>query len=354
MNILVVGKYYAEGFALHIAETLSRMGHAVRRFEPGYRAHRLGAGLGRRVDQVGEAVHGATDNVPAIRARRMRALWQAVDEGPLDAVIVCGDPLWPGEVRELRRRAGAPVAMWFPDAMVNLRRAFFMTAPYDAAFFKEPYLVRVLDGVVTPPVFYLPECFNPAAYELAETDGEAGNFQCDIATAGTQHSWRVSVFRHLAGYDVRIWGGKPPLWMDPNPVAEMYRGRPVFGREKARVFRGAKIVLNSLHYGEVWGLNARLFEVAGIGAFQMVDWRPGLGQLFEDGRELVSFRGIPDLKRKIDWWLPRDEERRAVAEAGMRRAHAEHTYRHRLKLLLATLAGKERGFPMPSIGEPAA
>ncbi len=96
-------------------------------------------------------------------------------------------------------------------------------------------------------------------------------------------------------------------------------------------------------------MNARCFEVAGAGAFQMMDWRPGLAHLFEDGRELITFRGIADLKQKIDHWLPRDAERRAIAAAGMRRAHAEHTYAIRLNLLLDTLAGSQRGFSVPEI-----
>lgn len=39
----------------------------------------------------------------------------------------------------------------------------------------------------------------------------------------------------------------------------------------------------------------------------------------------------------------------AFYEVGMPRAHAEHTYRHRLELLLATLAGAAQGFPLPTI-----
>lgn len=49
MNILIIGKFYIEGFALHIAETLTAMGHAVRRFEPGFRSGRI-AGSARPTD----------------------------------------------------------------------------------------------------------------------------------------------------------------------------------------------------------------------------------------------------------------------------------------------------------------
>lgn len=325
---------------------LVAMGHAVRRFEPGFKSNRVGGRIGHRLDQVRGVIHSATDSIPDIRALRMRALWQVAEQGPLDVVIVCHDFLWPDEVAELKRRTGAAIAMWFPDALVNFGKGFFMNAPYDGLFFKDPYIIHVLTGVVAGPVYYLPECFNPDRHRMPHGEVPGPEYQCDITTAGNQHSWRVAFYQHLAGYDVKLWGQPAPLWLPTGEVKSMQQGRLVLNEDKARAFLGAKIVVNNLHYGEIWGLNARAFEAAGIGAFQMVDWRPGLGQLFEDGKELVSFRGVADLKQKLDAWMPRDAERRDIAAAGMRRAHAEHTYRHRLESLLSTLAGRERGFPI--------
>jgi spore maturation protein CgeB len=350
MNILVIGKFYTEGFALHIAETLTTMGHGVRRFEPGIRSGRIGGLFGQRMNQVRGVIHSATDNVPAVRSRRIKALWQVAEQGPLDVVIVCYDYLWPAEVAELKRITGARVAMWFPDAIVNFGRGFFMNAPYDALFFKDPYIVHAMGDVLKSPVQYLPECFNPERHWLPEAEiGHDAAFHCDITTAGSQHSWRVAFFNHLADYDVKLWGNPAPPWMPAGPVTKMHQARGVYNHDKPRAFRGAKIVVNNLSYGEIWGMNARSFEAAGAGAFQMVGWRPGLGQLFEDGKELISFRSMADLKQKIDYWLPREAERRNIAEAGMRRAHAEHTYELRLRLLLDTLAGTRHGYPVPQI-----
>lgn len=350
MNILVIGKFYTEGCALHIAETLSAMGHNVRRFEPGFKSARIGGRLGHRLDQVRGVIHSATDSLPSVRAQRMRGLWHAAEKGPLDLVIVCHDFLWPAEVAELKRRTSAQVVMWFPDSMVNFGRGFFMNAPYDALFFKDPYIVHALGDVLSSPVYYLPECFNPERHWLPEeVIGHDAAYQCDITTAGNQHSWRVASFKNLTDYDVKLWGNPAPLWMAAGAVSGMHQGRGVYNHDKVRAFRGARIVVNNLHYSETWGVNVRTFEAAGAGAFQMVDWRPGLSQLFEDGKELITFRSMADLQQKIDYWLPREAERRAIAEAGMRRAHAEHTYTLRLNLLLDTLAGKQQGYPMPRI-----
>jgi len=350
MNILVIGKFYTEGFALHIAETLMTMGHTVQRFEPGFRSNRSGGRLWHRVDQVWGAFHTATDAVPSVRAWRIGALWKVAEQGPLEVVIVCHDFLLPAEVAELKEHTGALVTLWFPDAAVNLGRAYFMNALYDALFFKDPYIVHVLDGVLGSPVYYLPECFNPARHSFSAGDAEdLEGYRCEITTAGNQHSYRTAFFKHLATYDVKLWGPPAPLWLDTGPVKKMYQGRSVLNEDKARAFRAAKIVVNNLHFGEVWGVNVRTFETAGAGGFQLVDWRPGLGQLFEDGKELISFKGIKDLKHKIDYYLAHDDERLEIAQAGMVRAKREHTYSHRLKLLLETLSGRARGFEMPEI-----
>jgi len=350
MNILVIGKFYTEGFGLHIAETLEDMGHSVRRFEPGYRSDRLGGRIGYRIDQVGRVVHSASDSLPAVRARRMRELWKIAEQAPLDVVVVIYDYLWPSEVEELKKRTGAVVALWFPDTLANFDRALFMNASYDGIFFKDPFIVQMLQRVLASPVHYLPECFNPDRHSAQDaTATELDAYRCDITTAGSQHSWRVAIFKHLTEYDIKIWGKPTALWMNAGPVTRMYQGRPVYNRDKALAFRASKIVLNTLYYGEIWGVNVRTFEIAGIGAFQLVDWRPGIEQLFAVGKELVCFRNIGELKEKIDYWLPRDEERMEIAAAGMRRAHAEHTYRLRLELLLDTMAGRSRGFEMPDI-----
>ena len=350
MNILVIGKFYTEGFALHIAETLVRMGHSVRKFEPGARAGWIGGRIGHRLDQLRVVVHSASDSLPVVRALRMRALWQVAEQGPLDVVIVIHDFLWPDEVDEIKRRTGALVAMWFPDSLANFGRGFFMNAPYDGLFFKDPYIVKALSSVLNSQIYYLPECFNPERHWLPEEAiGHDVAYQCDIATAGNQHSWRVAFFNNLSEYNIKLWGKPAPLWMPRGQVAAMHQGRGVYNHEKVRAFRSAKIVVNNLLYSEIWGVNARCFEAAGAGAFQMVDWRPGLGQLFEDGKELITFRSIADLKQQIDYWLPREADRRAIAEAGMRRAHQEHTYEHRLKLLLDTLRGEQQGYPIPKL-----
>ena len=74
-----------------------------------------------------------------------------------------------------------------------------------------------------------------------------------------------------------------------------------------------------------------------------------LGQLFEDGRELVSFRSMEDLREKIDHYLPLEEERREIARKGHERALRDHSFELRLPLLVETAFGRAQGYPLPEI-----
>ena len=85
------------------------------RLKPGFKSGRFDGRFGQRLDQVRSVIHSSSDSLPAVRARRMKSLWQVAEQGPLDVVIACYDFLWPDEVAELKRLTGAAIAMWFPE-----------------------------------------------------------------------------------------------------------------------------------------------------------------------------------------------------------------------------------------------
>lgn len=339
----VVGRFYDEAFALHIAETLEQMGHQVARLAIGVR-YTTSTGWGYAGRRLREIAHEISDRSADVRRRRFRRLAAAHRTAAPELTIVCHDFLLPDEIAELRSHGGK-VVMWFPDAISNLGRLYFLNAPYDACFFKDPYIVGALRPFRAGGVFYLPEAYNPARHAIpGGWRGPDPRFACDITTAGNMHSARVALFAQLADYEVRIWGNPPPRWLDVPAVRSMYQGKYVVYEEKARAFRSAKVVLNSLHPAEVSGLNARAFEAAGIGAFQVISHRPELEGLFDPEHELVSFVGIDDLRAKLDRYLAQPRERAVIASAGQRRAAREHKYSDRLALLLKTVRGDADGF----------
>ena len=352
MRVLVIGKFHVEAFGLHIAETFAHMGHEVTRFDPAPGISGVHSKFAFRMGQVGRTLRNAAESVPPIRRLLIRSLWAIAEDTAPDMIVVTHDFLWPEEVRRLKKVTKAVVVMWFPDAIINFGRGYFMNSAYDALFFKDPYIVNRLREVLRSDVFFLPEGFNPHRHRIpAELEASLplDEYACDICTAGNLYTYRVAFFRQLTGFKVQIWGNPPPMWMSVAGIPDMYRGRFLQNERKALAFRSAKIALNNLHPAEIWSINCRAFEIAGVGAFQLVDWRPGISDLFEIGTEIACFRGMKDLREKIDHYLAHPEERDAIAKAGMARAYKHHTYEHRIASLIDTVQGRARGHAMPEI-----
>lgn len=349
MKFLIVGTLEQESFASHISETLVKMGHTVLNYNPAPVSFKGNGIMTFRFNQLYQVYHSITSQVKGFRRERIAGLWKILKKDTIHVTILTHDFLWPEEVQTLKDKSNSVIAMWFPDHLANFGRGFFMNAPYDFLFFKDPYIVQLFKDVLTSKVFYLPECFNPDRHLLHETDKISPEYLCDITTAGNFHSWRTAFFKHLKEFDVKFWGNPPPFWMPNTSLKAMYQGKSVFDHEKAKAFLGAKIVVNNLHFAEMWGLNARAFEAAGIGAFQMVDWRPGIDNLFIDGEEIIMFKGIADLKSKIKCWLANPTGRSEIARAGKERAYKEHTYQLRLELMIDTIFDNKQGFKMPAI-----
>lgn len=351
--MLVVGRFHLESAAHHLAQTLEAGGTPALRVEA-TTPQKAGAGpLRRRVESLRRHLETIAEAAPGGRERLNRRLLDAARGRRVEFTLVCHDALQPDEVARLRDVTGAPVVVWFPDAISNFRKAWLLNAPYDAVFFKDPYVVAMLRRTLERPVLYLPEAFNPALHR-AEPLGEEDErrYGCDVTTAGNVYTYRVAFFEGLRDYHVRIWGNPPPEWMDVSGIEPMLERRFLIHDEKARAFRAARAVVNNLHPAEIWGLNARAFEVAGCGAFQLVDWRPGLAQLFEDGREIVSFHSLADLRAKLDHYLAAPEEREAIARAGHERALRDHTFARRIERIRDTLAGRAEGHPLPQLAWP--
>jgi spore maturation protein CgeB len=109
-------------------------------------------------------------------------------------------------------------------------------------------------------------------------------------------------------------------------------------KEKALIFESAGAVLNTLHPGEIRGVNCRLFEATGSGGAVVTEWRPELDAMYVEDKEIIAFRDFTELVQKLKWLIERPSASRELGLAGASRAHADHTYEHRLGQMLEVLA----------------
>lgn len=343
MNITVVGSFDTENFGLHIAENLEHMGHQVRRVASTKRhdAFQRYGRLNSILRVVDRQLHFAS-----AKTRRFveKPVLAEIGAAPADLVITTFDFFRKEELDVIRKALpGVKIVMWFPDHVKSFDRAFFMTAGYDALFFKDPFIVKNLYDIYEMNVFYLPEAFSKLRHTVTDDfAARQAEYDCDIAMIGSQHSFRVPLLEKLLDFDIKLYGVGNPWWLNTDKIKKFYTGKFAADHEKANAFCGAKISLNTLYFAEVEGVNVRAFEIAGSGGFQLVQWKPGLEDLFVVGKEVAAYHTAAELRQKIRYYLDHPEERKAIAAAGKARAWAEHSYEPRLQRMIdMTMAEKD-------------
>jgi len=136
-----------------------------------------------------------------------------------------------------------------------------------------------------------------------------------------------------------MWGNPLAIWLKVPELNKMIMNEAVFNTNKSKAFKAAKIVLNNLHPAVIDAVNKRGFEICGTGGFQIISDRPAVYELFEVGKEIITYKDLDDLKNKIDYFLDpiNKNERINIAQAGYKRAMKDHTYEIRLTQLLKTV-----------------
>jgi spore maturation protein CgeB len=328
VRIGIVGPAGTDLFASNVIDALGAMGHAVTPLGPAA-THHPGTWRGARI--AGLLAEQARQLLPRLDERLQRRIIRSAAAAGCRVVLSLDARLLPSTVAQLRRD-GARVALWFPDALVNLGRAAMLLAPYDALFFKEPHLVERLAATTALPVYYLPEACNPRLHRPLVAAGTHPH----LVLAGNIYPSRVRLLERLAakGIPVRTYGGALPRWLGDTPVRDMHTARVVLGEEKARIFRSAAGVLNNLHPAEVAGVNARLFEAAGAGAAVLTEYRPTVPGLFAVGSEVLTFRDLAELIGQAERLLTEPGLTARLGDAAASRAHRDHTYRSRLETII--------------------
>jgi spore maturation protein CgeB len=327
MRIEIIGPAGPDSFAANIIDALLAMGHAP--VALGSSSRSIG---GPYTSAVTMTIRNA---LPALDERVQLRIARAALHAECEIVINLEQQLMPGVVRQLRRN-GIKVAMWFPDALVNMGRQLMLLAPYDVVFVKEPHLVDRLRAVLDLPLCYLPQACNPRWHRPLTAPGT----EPYLVIAGNMYPSRILLLERLlaSGIPLRLYGAGFPRWARETPLSEVHAGRPVFGEEKARVFRSAAAVLNTMHPGEISGVNVRLFEAAGCGAAVLTEFRPTLPDLFAVGDEVLAFHDFDELIDQATRLLSEDGLSAKLGDAAALRAHESHTYERRLPIILERLS----------------
>ena len=342
-RILVVLPLYGGSLPIgrYCGNALRELGHVVEYFEaPDF----FGAFSALKTLRVG------TDRLDYLENSFLQVVSQAilakVETFAPDLVLSMAQaPLSRQALKRLRRDKVA-TAMWF----VEDREVF----PYWKAFAPLYDLFAVIQKGDFPEQLaalgqsnsmYLPLAADPQVHRpLTLSSVERRKYGSELSFVGAGYPNRRLAFRQLSNYDLRIWGND---WDGETTLAPFMQrgGERIETEEVVRIFNATTINVNlhsSVRPGVLVGdgdfVNPRTFELAACGAFQVVDRRVLLSELFAEG-ELALFSDMSEFVQAIEFYRASPEARAEVAGRGRARVLAEHTYAHRMQALLQRAAG---------------
>lgn len=199
---------------------------------------------------------------------------------------------------------------------------------------------------------YLPIAFEPRVLEdlnAMRVGAEPGSERShEVAFVGgldpSVHPARVELLERVAAVaELDVWGYGAEALPPTSPLRGRYRGQ-AWGLDMYRVLADSKIVVNRhIDAAEGNANNMRLFESTGVGAMLLTDEGANLSELFESGRELITYDSAGDLVESVRHYLGNEDERRAIAAAGQQRTLGEHTYGRRIAELAEALEQRLKG-----------
>lgn len=120
-----------------------------------------------------------------------------------------------------------------------------------------------------------------------------------------------------------------------------YCGSVDYWSQMPKVFRASKINLNMTIPNIKSGIPLRVWDILGSGGFLLTNYQAETPYYFEEGKDLVCFDGIEDMRDKVRYYLSHEEERAKIARSGYEKVKEHHTYVDRLSKILKIVKEEE-------------
>ena len=280
-------------------------------------------------------------------------------------LFVCKGRLVEPRAIEAAKRAGASVALWWPDV------SFFAHGPLI------PRVVPLYDWVFTTKTFgladlkakfdftkasFVPHAYNPEVHHLFRCDAsDEARYGCDVSFIGTWSPKKQALLEALVAarpsVKLKIWGMQ---WEKAGAgLAPWVESREVLGAEYAKAIRLSKInlgILSEVRKGASSGdlITARTFHIPACGGFMLHERTTEAREYFDEGRECAMFEGAAEMAAKVSYYLDHATEREAIIEAGRQRClSSANSVDDRARAMLAQI-GRLRNDPHDVVMTPTA
>ncbi len=280
--------------------------------------------------QIAGAVGNARMNTLVLNA--------AAKTEPALVLVSKGEALDPETLRQIKRRHGAKVVVWYADQVCSFEDWFAnLAGAADLALLSSnwPYQFEQYKRAGVENLAFLPVGADPDLFQATPLGpGERERFGAELTFIGRPWPWdgeRQETIRALikAGIVTKIWS--PVAWGDEFP----WQGTGAFGDDYLKVHTASDIVfnMNSRTSSVPQYMSNRYFFSLACGSFTLVKYVPGIEEFFENHRHLVWFHNPQQAVELARHYLERPEERARIAQNARQVILDKHTLFHRLQTI---------------------
>jgi len=236
-----------------------------------------------------------------------------------------------------RNLKSVPIIHINPDALTTFEYQQIFLSKYDIYFSKDPYIVRFMKNAIKLNAHYLPEAFNPRIHSRPNIEKQDAENKCaiDVLAFGNIYPYRAKMIKMLidSGIEVAIYGNKSKRY-SIKEVEDRYKNEYITGKRKSELLYGSKIVFNNFHYAEIESVNAKYFEIAGIGGFQICDYRKTIEEYSPIDSKKYTYKTIDEAVKLIKYYLDNPFERYNIINEQYIYFIKNHTYENRIESIL--------------------
>lgn len=335
MRIHYTAPSWHGGFHEFMSGAFRSLGHEVFYFDDsGTRAEKWFRRIATRVPRM---EYAADDR---FREMVSRDWLRSVFDFKPDLIVIQHAPnVFASAIKEVRRK-GFKVFYWddSPPAGSQAKDLLMSMLASDKVFIDDA--AREWTTILFPPsdFHFLPLAGDPDVFRpLPNTRKEydvvyVGSFSPQTGDAVI----RAEIITNIPEkYKVAVFGNDIDYWFKfyPKLKARVLSARAIPAEKVNEVYNKAKIVLGIYTPFHIETVSARTHETALAGAFQIVDWRKGLDELYP--KDLIPrFYWAREINGLIDEWINKPEERARIAEKAREHALARNTWKHRAEEIL--------------------
>lgn len=326
MKVAIIGSKDFDSLEYHLHDSLEFLGHQVFHID-----------IKDVIKIPYRYNYWATKLFPSYDELIFKKIAEKVIEQEPDLVIATYRFIHPVCIRMIKQNLKAKVIHINPDQMTTLEHQQIFASDYDAWFTKEKYMLDFMQNKMRLNAHYFPEALNPRVHKPSAKNRNQleKEIDIDVVTFGTMYPYRSRMVSELIKADINVvLFGIADKRFARKEIAENFRNEFITGERKAEVLCGSKIVFNNFHYAEVNSANVKFFEIGGIGAFQLCDYKPVLEEYSKIDVEKFTYRHIDEAIEKVRYYLDKPEERYALSDLQRQHFIENHTYDVRLTEML--------------------